>query len=106
MVPRGGEIGLAVMPSGEEPMRSRIMGVAIAVDVGKTVYIPVVADSVEPVANALRDMFAKAGCVNAAPTVEIQPIQRHKIRCCIIALERCLSLHYPAHKNAVYPRIL
>lgn len=63
MVPRGGEIGLAVMPSGEEPMRSRIMGVAIAVDVGKTVYIPVVADSVEPVANALRDMFAKAGCV-------------------------------------------
>ena len=58
-VPVGGEIGLATVITGEEPMRSRLLGVAIAFGGGKAVYVPVKGGDTEAVAAMLRKVLGK-----------------------------------------------
>ena len=58
-VPVGGEIGLATVITGEEPMRSRLLGVAIAFGGGKAVYVPVKGGDTEAMAAMLRKVLGK-----------------------------------------------
>lgn len=56
---QGAEIGIATMPSGDEPMRSRLLGVAVATAAGHVRYLPVTGDGSD-VANMLRELIASA----------------------------------------------
>lgn len=58
-------IGLATMPSGDEPMRSRLMGVAIAYGDGKAAYIPATDNSAEELAQGLRQIFDKCATITS-----------------------------------------
>ncbi len=51
------EIGFATMLSGEEPMRSRLLGVAIAYKTGKAAYIPLNQSNQDNVASSLQEIF-------------------------------------------------
>ena len=62
-VPVGGEIGLATVITGEEPMRSRLLGVAIAFGGGKAVYVPVKGGDTEAVAAMLRKVLGKCSAM-------------------------------------------
>ena len=63
MVPAGGEIGLATIMSGEEPMRSRLLGISVAYAEGKAIYIPVKSDNGAAVAAMLNEISGKCATV-------------------------------------------
>lgn len=63
MVRQGSNIGFAAMPSGDEAMRSHLMGVAVATDEGKAVYVPVNKENSAAVASAVQEVFSKCGTI-------------------------------------------
>ena len=58
-----GEIGLATMPSCSEPMRSHLMGVAIAFGNGKATYLSVNSSNSQKIAQALQVILDKCQAI-------------------------------------------
>ena len=58
-----GEIGIATMPSDDEPMRSRLIGVAIATGNGETAYLPINGSDTDAAATALQGILDRCTAI-------------------------------------------